>query len=107
LAYCEIYFPLIKHSYDKNGRSTGSKLDQLQSVAKMIKKPIPELVKLEESAPDTTILYILDIFYTLKKADHITFQEIMAYTVLMDVNLDPEEIDAIFAIERLYNMFIR
>jgi hypothetical protein len=107
LAYCKIYFPLIKHSYDKNGRSTGSKLDQLQSVAKMIKKPIPELVALENIPVDDTILYILDIFYSIKRSEQLTYTELKNYCSLVDMDLDAEEVTLIMDIDNIYNRSMR
>jgi hypothetical protein len=98
---------MIKPEYDKNGRSIGSKLDQLMSISKMTKKPISELVKLEELKPDITILYILDHFYDLKNLEKITYSEIKCYCECMDVNLEPEEIETILKIERIYNSSLR
>jgi len=98
---------LIKPEFDKNGRSVGSKLDQLQSIGKMTKRPVIELVKLEELKPDPTILYILDSFYDLKTGEKITYSEIKAYCDLMQIDLEPEEIEAILKIERIYNSSLR
>jgi hypothetical protein len=70
----------------------------------MTKKSIPELKKLEELEPDPTILYILDLFYSLVKGPDspISYSELKCYCELMQIELEPEEIEAIFKIERVY-----
>ncbi len=102
LSWAERYFPLIKQQYDKKGKPIGSKMEQMKSVEKMSGITPKELVDMPE--PDDTIMYMMDIFYSLKRevGVKLSYQEIKSYMDIMGVELDHDEVDCLIKIDNKF-----
>lgn len=74
-------------------------MDQLLAVEKMSGIKPKELVELP--TPDPTILYLVDIFYQVKRelGVKITYSELQSYCMLSEVILEPDEVEVIMKLD--------
>lgn len=77
-------------------------MDQMKAVEKMSGITPKELMDMP--TPDDTIMYMMDIFYQLKREVGIklSYQEIKSFMDIMDIDLDHDEVDCLIKIDNKF-----
>jgi hypothetical protein len=92
---------LLQVVKDSKGKSTGTKLEHLQSVQQNIKKPLPEL---QFPVVDHSMLFLLDYFDRIKKVrgENITYNELKAFQELNCIDLQAWQVEVIMMIDSIF-----